>query len=62
MSGRDRGLGSRVLFEPELALGWRASERLAVEARWMHISHAQLFDGKQNPGFDMMGLRLNLGM
>ena len=58
-SGRDRGLGSRVLFEPEMALGWRASDRLAVEASWMHVSHAQLFDRDQNPGIDMMGLRLN---
>lgn len=58
-TGRDRGLGSRVLFKPELAVGWRASERLSVEASWMHISHAQLFDSNQNPGIDMMGLRLN---
>lgn len=59
VSGRDRGLGSRVLFEPELAVGWRASDRLALEASWMHVSHAQLFDADQNPGIDMMGLRLN---
>lgn len=58
---RDRGLGSRVLFEPELGLGWRATERLSIEASWMHVSHGLLF-GKQNPGIDMMGLRLNLGM
>jgi lipid A 3-O-deacylase len=61
VSHRDRGLGSRVLFEPEVGLGWRASERLSVEASWMHVSHALLF-GEQNPGIDMMGLRLNLGM
>ena len=61
-NGSDRGLGSRVLFEPELALGWRASERVAIEASWMHISSAQLFNGEQNPGIDMMGLRLNLGL
>lgn len=54
----DRGLGSRVLFEPEVALGWRASERVAIEASWMHISSGQLFS-HQNPGIDMMGLRLN---
>ncbi|MCB2047639.1 MAG: acyloxyacyl hydrolase [Novosphingobium sp.] len=61
LTGVDRGLGSSVLFEPELGLGWRASDRLAVEASWMHVSHAQLF-GRQNPGIDMMGLRLNLGL
>jgi lipid A 3-O-deacylase len=58
---RDRGLGSRVLFEPEVGLGWRAMDRLSVEASWMHVSHGLLF-GKQNPGIDMMGLRLNLGL
>jgi hypothetical protein len=59
--GRDRQfthLGSRVLFEPEIALGLRASERLSIEASWMHISHARLFSA-QNPGLDMIGLRLS---
>jgi len=58
-TGRDRGLGSLVLFEPEIGLGWRAGEGLSIEASWMHISHAQLFDSDQNPGIDMIGLRLN---
>lgn len=61
VNGRDRGLGSRVLFEPELGIGWRATGRLSLEASWMHVSHAMLF-GEQNPGIDMMGLRLNLEM
>lgn len=52
-------LGSRVLFEPELGLGVRVSQRVSVEAQWTHISHAQLFNGDQNPGIDMIGLRLN---
>ena len=58
-SGRHTELGSRVLFEPEIALGLNVSSRLAVEASWVHISHAQLFNGTQNPGIDMMGVRLN---
>ena len=49
--------GSRVLFAPEAALGWQASERLSVEASWVHISHAQLLS-RQNPGMDEFGLRL----
>jgi lipid A 3-O-deacylase len=49
--------GSRVLFEPEVALGWQASERLALEASWVHLSHAQLAD-RQNPGMDSFGVRL----
>jgi lipid A 3-O-deacylase len=52
-------LGSRVLFSPELGLGLRLDERLSLEANWTHISHARLFDAGQNPGIDMMGLRLN---
>jgi hypothetical protein len=51
-------LGSRVLFEPEVAIGTHLSGRLAVEASWVHVSHARLFNSKQNPGIDMMGLRL----
>lgn len=59
VSGRRTDLGSRVLFEPELGIGYRASERLAVELSWMHISHARLFNGGQNPGIDMIGARVN---
>lgn len=51
-------LGSRVLFEPELALGMAVAPRLSIEASWVHVSHAQLFS-RQNPGLDMIGARLN---
>ena len=50
--------GSRVLFEPELGIGARLSERMTVEASWVHLSHATLF-GRQNPGIDNIGARLN---
>lgn len=49
-------LGSRVLFEPELSVGWLATPRLSVEVSWIHMSHAQLA-GKQNPGLGDFGLR-----
>lgn len=52
-------LGSRVLFEPEIGVGYRFSERASVEAHWMHISQGQIFDGQQNPGIDMIGARVN---
>lgn len=52
-------LGSRVLFEPEIGIGYRVSERASVEAHWMHISQGQIFDGDQNPGIDMIGARVN---
>lgn len=54
-------LGSRVLFEPELAIGVQASDRLSIEGSWVHISHGQLF-GRQNPGMDNFGVRLNLAL
>ena len=50
--------GSRVLFEPELGIGARISEQMTIEASWVHLSHATLF-GRQNPGIDNIGARLN---
>ena len=51
--------GSRVLFEPELGIGVQVTPRISAEASWVHLSHAQLF-GKQNPGMDTIGMRLNV--
>ena len=51
--------GSRVLFEPEIGIGTEVSDRLSIEASWVHMSHAQLF-GRENPGIDNLGVRLNL--
>ena len=53
--------GSRVLFEPEVAVGAQINGRLSIEASWVHMSHAQLF-GRQNPGIDNLGVRLNLAL
>ncbi|WP_309602406.1 acyloxyacyl hydrolase [Sphingomonas sp.] len=50
--------GSRILFEPELGIGFKASERMSIEASWVHLSHATLF-GRQNPGIDNIGARIN---
>jgi hypothetical protein len=50
-------LGSRVLFEPEASLGWRATDRLSMELSWIHMSHAGLAGG-QNPGLSDVGVRL----
>lgn len=50
-------LGSRVAFEPELAIGYQLSPRYAVEASWVHVSHATLFS-EQNPGMDFIGARV----
>lgn len=54
-------LGSRILFEPELGLGYQVSERIAVEATWVHVSHAQLLS-RQNPGMDSIGIRLTFAL
>jgi len=51
-------LGSRVLFAPELGIGYQLSERVSIEAAWVHLSHAQLL-GRQNPGMDSVGVRLS---
>jgi hypothetical protein len=50
--------GSRILFAPEVGIGARIGERATIEASWVHLSHATLF-GKQNPGIDNIGVRLN---
>ncbi|MFN9849541.1 MAG: acyloxyacyl hydrolase [Alphaproteobacteria bacterium] len=50
-------LGSRVLFEPELSLGWKATPRLSMELSWIHLSHARLA-GSYNPGVGDVGLRV----
>ncbi len=54
-------LGSRILFAPELGIGYRMNERVSVEASWVHLSHGQIF-GRQNPGMDSFGIRLSWQM
>lgn len=49
--------GSRVLFNPNAAIGVRLSPRWAAELAWEHFSHAQIFSD-QNSGIDNVGLRL----
>jgi len=57
INGLRTDLGSRILFEPEIGIGYQVSERVAIEATWVHVSHAQLLS-RQNPGMDSIGLRL----
>lgn len=51
--------GSRILFAPEIAVGVRVSPRVTAEASFVHLSHATIF-GRQNPGLDAIGVRVNL--
>jgi len=50
-------LGSRVLFEPELSLGYKATRRLSLELSWIHLSHGRLA-GSYNPGVADVGVRV----
>jgi lipid A 3-O-deacylase len=50
--------GSRIVFVPEVAVGYQVNDRFAIEASWVHLSHAQFFSG-QNPGMDSLGVRVN---
>ncbi len=61
-TGLRTDLGSRILFEPEIAVGVNIAPRVSVEASWVHISNARLFNSEQNPGIDMIGLRVNLAL
>jgi hypothetical protein len=61
LSNDEIDFGSRVLFEPEVAVGAQINSRLSIEASWVHMSHAQLA-GRQNPGIDNLGVRLNLAL
>lgn len=59
-TGNRTDLGSPVLFEPELGIGVELGRGASLEASWVHISGARLFNSEQNPGIDMIGMRLNL--
>jgi hypothetical protein len=59
-SGLRTDLGSRVLFEPEIAIGMAVAPRVSLEASWVHISNARVFNSQQNPGIDAIGVRANI--
>ncbi|MBX9897494.1 MAG: acyloxyacyl hydrolase [Qipengyuania sp.] len=60
--GTRTDLGSRVLFAPELGVGVDLGRGASLEASWVHISGARLFNSEQNPGIDMIGVRVNMRM
>jgi len=61
-NGRRLDLGSRITFEPELAIGYRLGRRAAIEGVLVHLSHARLFNWHQNPGMDNIGLRFTYSL
>jgi lipid A 3-O-deacylase len=50
--------GSQVLFEPELALGYRFNDRWSGELSYTHLSNGQIFHQGKNQGLDDVGVRL----
>jgi lipid A 3-O-deacylase len=50
--------GDPLLFEPELALGYRFSPKWNVELSYIHLSNGEIFHHGSNQGLDDIGLRL----
>lgn len=50
--------GSKVLLQPELALGLRVDNAWSAELSWVHISNGQVFAQGKNQGMDAAGVRL----
>lgn len=48
----------RVLFNPQLGIGYDISDRAAVEIAWVHMSHGGL-SKDTNQGQDNLGIRFN---
>jgi hypothetical protein len=57
LTRNDLDLGSKVLFQLELGLGWQVSDKVSAELSWVHLSHGQLA-GEQNPGLGELGARV----
>lgn len=51
--------GSKLLFQPELALGYRLNEQWAAEVSWVHLSNGQILHKGKNQGLDDLGLRVS---
>ncbi|WP_269714663.1 acyloxyacyl hydrolase [Caulobacter sp. NIBR2454] len=50
--------GSKILFQPELTLGYRFNDKIAAELSWVHLSHGQILASGKNEGLDDVGVRL----
>ena len=50
--------GSKLLFNPEVAIGYRFTDRLSSEFSYSHLSNGQIFHHGKNQGLDDMGVRL----
>jgi hypothetical protein len=50
--------GSHDLFNPQIALGFRITRSLSLEAAYDHLSNGQIFHHGKNQGLDDAGLRV----
>jgi hypothetical protein len=50
-------MGSNLTFEPEAAVGWKLTRKVAIEASAIHLSQARIFSSR-NPGINEIGLRV----
>jgi hypothetical protein len=50
--------GSQVLFEEEVAFGYRLNGHWAVEASYVHFSNGEILHHGANQGLDDLGLRV----
>ena len=50
--------GDPVLFEPELALGYKVSDHWSAELSYIHLSNGEIFHHGENQGLDDIGARL----
>ncbi|MDB5494215.1 MAG: deacylase [Phenylobacterium sp.] len=50
--------GSRLLFEPEIALGAHLGGPWSAELSWVHISNGEIFHHGKNQGLDDAGIRV----
>ncbi len=53
-----KDFGSHWEFEPDLALGYQVSPRLAAELSYEHLSNGEILHHGKNQGLDDVGLRL----
>ena len=49
--------GSRILFRPHFALGYRVNEKWSGEIFFEHLSNGSIFSSRVNEGVDNIGFK-----
>lgn len=50
--------GSRVLFKPQISMGYRINDSWAGEVYYEHLSHGRLLSNRRNDGVDSIGAKI----